>query len=51
MEQQKEIKKRLTIEISETNHRDVKSHAAFLGITIKEFIEKLIKDYAKYRRK
>ena len=51
MDEEKEIKKRLTIEISDQEHRDVKSYAALLGMTIKEFIEMLIFDYAKDRRK
>jgi len=39
--------KRITISVSEYNHKEVKLAATALGITIKEFIERAIEAYAK----
>lgn len=47
MEEEKEIKKRLSVEISEEEHKEIKIAASERGITIKELIEDALRFYAR----
>lgn len=44
MEVQK-LKKRLTIELHPIKHAEIKSAAAYLGISIREFIDQAVMSY------
>lgn len=51
MYEEKEIKKRLTIEIPISKHIEIKMNASARGMSIKEFIEEILYDYGDRMKK